>query len=159
MTDILSTILVVTLIGYGFHRMMQTHMILNWYRQILIKASMKELFNDDIKEYFGDWAMNYMDTHTSKIMCSIVFVVGVIMHIIWYSVAIFIEFILYLFNKPLGKCMICNTTWIGFIIAYHKDFTLFWIIVIGVASTGSITLLQLMKGLIKSHTSKKYIKS
>ena len=156
MVNVLLTILVSTFVGYGFHRMMKVHMILNWYYQILKKASKWKLFSDYNKEYFGNKALEFTEISKSRILKFIVTTIAIPLHLIWYSLLTIIATLLYLLNKPLGKCMVCNTTWIAFIIAYHKGFTIPWVIIIGVASTGSIALLQLVKNLMKTHTADKY---
>lgn len=51
----------------------------------------------------------------------------------------------YYFTKPLGRCIICNTTWIGMFLAFmfFQDLPLLFlsIFIVGVASAGIVVLI------------------
>jgi hypothetical protein len=44
--------------------------------------------------------------------------------------------------KPLGLCIICNTTWIGIMLAWYKAKPIIEMIIIGGAAAGLVTLIS-----------------
>jgi hypothetical protein len=44
--------------------------------------------------------------------------------------------------KPLGVCIICNTTWVGMIIAFKMKYDVFDILIIGIAASGLVIILS-----------------
>jgi len=56
---------------------------------------------------------------------------------------------LYYFTKPFGRCIICNTTWIGMLLTFilfpvlfkQSSLLVFDIIIVGVASAGIVVLI------------------
>jgi len=50
--------------------------------------------------------------------------------------------LLFYIAKPLGLCIICNTTWIGFIVVYLFDCKLLAIVLTGLVGTGIVILIE-----------------
>lgn len=44
--------------------------------------------------------------------------------------------------KPAGLCIVCNTTWIGFIISILLGLELFYILIVGISGATIVILLE-----------------
>jgi hypothetical protein len=111
-------------IGFGFNRMQDPDMIFQWYREWLNRMPYIP-----IKRY----QIDYLSTVSNP---------KPILTTIRHKKSMF----LYYLSKPLGLCIICNTTWIGMILTTIFLFKGDWIIIlydliVGCSSAGLVVLI------------------
>lgn len=147
--NILGLILISTLVGFGFNIMQDIGMIFEWYKE---------------------W-LNYLANNKFKTFGYRVFLLK-----LWWNTVVIFKLhrinlpafklskskywhcstsvshkqykVLYYITKPLGLCIICNTTWIGIIsgivlLDMPIGQKIFSSILIGVASGGLVTIVKL----------------
>jgi hypothetical protein len=127
-------------VGFGFNRMQDPDMIFSWYK---------------------DW-LEYLAGHKFKTLRFRIFLFKISWNgrmpiYLWFdlSKAKYMNFstvparkkskFLYYFTKPIGRCIICNTTWIGMCLGFiffrtNPRFVLDTLIV-GVASAGIVVMI------------------
>lgn len=126
--ELLLLVLFSALIGFGFNKMQEPDMIFEWYKEWLNKLPY-------IKHTYSPLELieNSMISNVKP-----------------YRKSMF----LYYFTKPLGLCIICNTTWIGIMLTLILlpipiSIRIFCAICVGVASASIVIFLENLFKLIQ----------
>lgn len=146
-SELLLIALFSALIGFGFNKMMDARMIFKWYKDCLEYLANNNwttlgfrifIFKLNINHYFNKDIFNLIETNYIQGKCN----------------TNKQSKLLYYICKPLGLCIICNTTWIGIIITIVLlpvpiPIKIFYAICVGIVSASIVIFLENLFKLIQ----------
>jgi hypothetical protein len=133
--------IVAAFVGFGFKRMQDFDMIFEWYGKWLAYLAGHKFWTFTYTVLMIKIAWNrkvfkwlQFDLNNDKYMSN--------PNLVQRKESKF----LYYFTKPLGRCIICNTTWIGMFLGFilFRDLPLLFINIftVGVASAGIVVMIS-----------------
>lgn len=134
--------IVAAFVGFGFKRMQDPDMIFSWYGEWLNYLSGNPFRTLRSKIFLFKFWWNTLRPYSKRFKFDYSKDKFAMHPVPVYKQSKF----LYYFTKPLGRCIICNTVWIGMLLTFilfpMQHLIVFDIITVGVASAGIVVLIS-----------------